>query len=518
MREGVCARSPLTCRPGTADVPADNIRGLGIARNAALQLAAQFTSGAFSILIVLVLTRALSPEGYGVFALAVGIGALLMMPSDLGISAATERFVAEQRGNRAATARLTSHAISLKLLTSGLVSVALVSSAREVARLFGEEALTWPLRAVALAILAQGFVIFFNGLFLAQGRADVSLRLISSESAFEAAASVALVLGGAGAAGAAFGRAAGYLAGAAIGTVLTARLLGARATRLRRPGGDWTWRIARYAAPLALTSWTTTFLAYVDTLIIGALLTTSAVGLFQAPMRIVPFLLYPAVAVAYSVAPALTRPAAEAKRAAVFSTSLRIVILLYGALIAPLVVWAVPIVELLFGAEYGKSADALRVLAVYVFLAGLAPLVSFSANYLGAAGRRLPIALAALGVNVAVDLVLVPAVGIVGAAVGISLAFALYVPGHLLLCRRLLRFSVRPMITTLLRSLLAAAAMAAVLFAVGTEQLSLADWLYGATGAVVAYAATLVATAEIKLSEIRTAGTTLYRHVPRSVP
>jgi O-antigen/teichoic acid export membrane protein len=507
----VSARLLRPRRVRAVDVLLGETRSGGIARNATLQLVAQLTSGAFSLVILVVLTRALSPEGFGLFALAVGVGALLMLPSDLGISASTERFIAEQRDSRGAMAAVASHALSLKLATSGLVSIVLFASAGHVARLFGEDDLAWPLRGVALAILGQGLVIFCTGTFLAQGRAEVNLRMISSESAVETAATVALVLAGAGATGAAFGRAVGYLVGAVLGLVLVARLLGPGAARVRRPGGEWTGRIFRYAGLLALSNWATTFLAYVDTLIIGALLTASAVGLFQAPMRIIPFLLYPAFAIAYGVAPLLARRETESPNVAAFSVALRILIVLYAALVPALVVWPGPIVELLFGPDYAESAEALRVLAPYVFLAGLAPLVSFAANYLGAAARRLPIALAALLVNVGVDLVLVREIGIVGAAIGIGLAFALYVPGHLLLCRRLLEFPLRPLLTTFVRSILAAAAMAAVLLVVGTAALSPGEWLLGAGGGALAFVAVLVATGELKLSEVRAARTALSR-------
>jgi O-antigen/teichoic acid export membrane protein len=493
-------------------VSAASTGGRGIARNTAVQFVAQLTSGAFSLVILLVLTRGLSPEGFGLFALAVGLGALLMLPSDLGISASAERFVAEQRDDRAAMAAVISHALSLKLVASSLVSALLFASADEVAGLFGESDLAWPLRGVALAIFCQGVVIFFTGTFLAQGRADRNLRMISSESAAETAATVVLVVAGAGATGAAFGRAVGYLVGAVLGVVLTAHLLGRTAVRLRRPGGDWTRRIARYAGPLALTTWATTFTAYVGTLIIGALLTASAVGLFQAPMRIIPILLYPAFALAYGIAPRLARSETERPNVGVFVTGLRMVVVLYAAFVTPLLAWSGPIVDLMFGADYAESADVLRMLAPYVFLAGLAPLVSFSVNYLGAARRRFPIALTALVVNVGVDLVLVRQIGIVGAAIGIGLAFCIYVPGHLLLCRELMGLSLRPILATFVRSILAAGAMTAVMLAVGTSDLSIGDWLLGGLGGLLAFVAVLFTTGEVRPSEVRRAWDSFSRH------
>jgi O-antigen/teichoic acid export membrane protein len=170
-----------------------------------------------------------------------------------------------------------------------------------------------------------------------------------------------------------------------------------------------------------------------------------------------------------------------------------------------LLVWAGPIVDLLFGPDYAGSVDVLRALAPYVFLAGLAPLLAFTANYLGAASGRLPIALAALAVNVVVDLTLIPLVGAVGAAVGLSLAFAVYVPAHLRLCHAELGFSLRPLLLTLGRAGLAAGTASLALLAAGTSELSVGEWLAGSLGGMVVFCGVLVATREISLTDVQLA-------------
>lgn len=487
--------------------------GQGIARNTAFQLAAQVASGAFSAALILFLTRSLSPTSYGVFALALGIGGLLMLPADLGISASAARFVAERRGDPVAVGDVTSQALGPKLASSALASAALFAAAGPIASAFGGDELVWPLRGIALAIFGQSAFLFLGGLFLAQGRADINLRLVAGESSVEVGTTVALVLLGAGGAGAALGRAVGYGVGAVVGIVLTARLLGRRSIVLR--SGEWTPQVLRYAGPLALTNWVTTFLAYIDTVIVGALLTTTAVGLVQAPMRIVLLLHYPATALGYVVAPRVARHAHERPNVAAFVGALRLLVIIYAALVPPLVVWPDPIVQLLFGRDYSESAGVLRALAPFVFLAGLSPLLAFGANYLGAARGRLPIALAALVILVAVDLALVPTVGIVGAPIGLSLAYVVYVPAHLWLCQRHLRFALRPILATVARSALAAVAFAAVLLAVGAGDLSLAGWLVGLAAGTAAFGAVLLVLGETSPRELRAARRTLRRWASR---
>jgi O-antigen/teichoic acid export membrane protein len=488
-----------------------------IVRNAGFQLAAQLASGVFSAVLVLFLTRELGPEGFGLFALALGIGALLMLPSDFGISAAAARFVAERSVDERTVAEIARQALGLKLIATGGVSVALFVSAGWIADVFAEDGLVWPLRGIAIAIFGQSLFLFFTGLFLAQQRASANLRLTSGESAVELAASVALVLLGAGAAGAAFGRGIGYLAGSLLGAALLAQFLGRRS--VRPAAGAWARPVARYAAPLALTNWVTTTLAYLDTVLVAAFLSSAAVALVQAPLRLVPFLLYPALAIASTVAPALARPEGGARPdMQPLLTALRVLVILHAAMVAVILVWAGPIVELLFGPGYAGSAEILRALSPYVFLAGLAPLLSFSANYLGLAGGRLPIALGALVVNVAVDLALIPLIGAVGAAVGLSLAFCLYVPAHLRLCRQELGFSLRPLLETLARASLAAGAASLVLLAAGTSELGAGRWVAGSLGGLAVFCAVLLATREIVLSDLQLAYGALRRRTAGSMP
>ena len=75
---------------------------------------------------------------------------------------------------------------------------------------------------------------------------------------------------------------------------------------------------------------------------------------------------------------------------------------------------------------------------------------------------------------------LIPRIGIVAGAIGTDLALAVYVPAHLWICARALDAAAAPARRSRsARSLVAAAAMAGVLLAFGTSDLSLVDWLAG---------------------------------------
>ena len=125
-----------------------------------------------------------------------------------------------------------------------------------------------------------------------------------------------------------------------------------------------------------------------------------------------------------------------------------------------------------------------------------------TANFIGAARSRVPIAIAALLANGGANLALIPVIGIMGATIALGIAFAIYVPAHLYLCRRVLRFSLGGLAGTFAKALLAAAAMGGVLFFVGTSDLSAVQWLLGTVAGTAAFAAVLAATGEVGVAEI----------------
>lgn len=477
-------------------------RSEGIARNTAYSFGVQLATSVFTAGLTLYLIRALGPHGYGLFALALAVAGLVSIPAALGITGSAGRFVAEVRTDRARAGRVVADALLLKVVASAAPSIALFATAGWIAAGYGEPDLVWPLRGVALALFCQSVMTLICTVFIALGRISINFRLVFCESAVETAASVGLVLLGAGATGAAFGRAIGYAFGAAFGVTLVALTLGGRALALREFRWARARRIAGYAGVLALVDAAWFAFGQVDALVIGAFLGAGAVGVYAAPLRFVVFLGYPGLAVANAVAPRLARGSEEQPALAAFVRAIRYLILAPGVLVPPLVVWAGPISALLLGPGYEDAADVLRALSPFVFLSGVAPLLAIAANYLGEARRRVPIALTTLALDLALAVLLVRTVGIVGAAIATSVAFTLYVAGHLWLCCRLLGMPLRPIFVTGGRTLIAALAMSGVLAAAGTSDLSLGAWILGGLGGTAAFVVALVISRELSRSDL----------------
>ena len=133
---------------------------------------------------------------------------------------------------------------------------------------------------------------------------------------------------------------------------------------------------------------------------------------------------------------------------------------------------------------------------------------------LGQARRRVPIAVTAVVVNIALDVILIPRIGIVGGAIGTDVAYAIYVPAHFMLCRRVLDIDVRPIARTCVRAILAGAAMSLPLLYTLQGGIWLQGWILGGGAALAAYAGVLLLTGEMRPGDVRALAARLRRPAP----
>ena len=489
-------RPPRGAEAVPGERPGDSVR-----RSAGLALASQAVTAAFTAITTVFLVRALGPEEYGLWTLALGFAGLMLLPADFGVSQSAARFIAERRGKPTEIAAVLAEALRLKLILTSLFALLLFALATPIASLYDAPDLAWPLRGVAVALFGQSTVLLFAKAFVAMGRIAWQLRLFLSESAVEMTATIALVLIFGGATSAAFGRVIGYLCGAVLGAMLVWRLLGRRAVVERR-GGPGLGALGSYAGAMLVVEGAFAVFSQLDVLLVGALLGTTAVGIYGAPLKLTVLLHYPGLALGQAIAPRLARHPDHPPDLAAFYSGLRYLIILQTGIAVAIAVWARPIVDLVLGPGYAESADVLRALAPYVLLQGLGPLVSTSVNYLGEARRRIPIVLGSVLLNLILIVVLTDAIGVTGAAISVDVSYAVYVGAHLWICTRLLDLSLRPLAVTALRTLPAAAALAGVLLALGTSELGVVSWGAGIVCGTAAFLAVLIATRATSVAEL----------------
>jgi O-antigen/teichoic acid export membrane protein len=480
-----------------------------IGRSALLSFLGRGVSAAFTAALTLFLVRKLSPAEYGVFALTIGISDLVLLPADAGLSGAGVRFVAEHRGDSASLTRLVSRITRLKGIAVTAIAAALFAAAGPIANAYDTPSLAWPLRVVSIAMAGQSFFGFYVAAFMAVRRAGFTFRLLAVESAIEFSASVAFVLIAGGATAAVAGRSAGYACGAVIGWIVVRRFLrsATSAKRPAQPGKADEFpslrRLLHYAGALAVINAVTTAMFQVDLIIIGAVLGATAVGIFQAPLKLTLFLAFPALAAAKAVAPRLAKTVGGGGgNTEAFAGAIRIMLIAYAIVIAPLIVWAQPITNLLLGSDFHEAARVVQLLTPYMYLLGVATLLAEGATYFGEARLRLIVSSVALVVNAGLDFVLLHAMGVSGASLATDAGFIILVLGLLWICHREVDLALAPVAITCLRSLIAAGVSWLLLELLGGTDMSAATVVAAVILTPPVFAGVLLLTREVKLDEL----------------
>ncbi|MQA75726.1 MAG: oligosaccharide flippase family protein [Solirubrobacterales bacterium] len=474
-----------------------------ISRNAILALGAQMTTAAFTAGITIFLTRELGPAGFGLFSLALSATAVILRPAGAGTSQAVGRFIAERHGDHRAIRPIIRMASRIRVLSACAFGVVLFALADPIASLYGEPDLTGPLQGMAVAFVGQNLFDFFRTIFVSLRLTSKAFASVTAEASVEAAATVALVLGGAGVTGAAFGRAAGYAFGVVFAVALLGRVLGRSpllgADRSPVPRSEF----FGYAGALFVVATANSVFQRLGVLLLGAFLPPSAVGLYSAPLRLISLIAYPALAVAQGVGPRQARHATQPARIAALGRGVRYAVILHAGVIAFLLVWAPPIVELVLGPEFSGSAGVLRALTPFILLNGMGVILFSSLGYAGEGRRRIPVAMATVVVAAVLYIALIPPLGTVGAAIATDIGYLVNVGGHLWLAHRFLGLPVGPIFGTFARSGLAAGATVVVLVLATGGGLSVAEWVLGSLLGSATFVTVLVLTGALTRREIR---------------
>lgn len=488
--------------------PDPPVADAGAARNTLLQLSSQVATLVFSAGLTLYLVRALGAANYGVYALAVSIGGLMLFPAGLGLPMAVGRFLADHRGSAQQLRELFRVGMKLQVPAAMAAGLGLFAASGAIADAYGDPRLGWPLRWVALSVVGQALFAFIASVGASVRRASVGLWMTVIESAAETSTSIALVAAGAGAVGATLGKFIGYTIAGVAGVYLTMRLLGRRGRDDLEPRQVSLRTLTRYAGAMFVVDVTWSAITQLDVVLIGAMLSSTAVGSFGAVVRVLTVLAYLGVAVSAGVAPRLSLGGGDPDVHS-FEQAFRYLVIVQGLAIAPMLVWARPIVVLLLGHGYRSSPEIMRALTPYYFVSGPAALITGAVTYLGEARRRVPIMLGTLAVGLVATYVLIRAIGVVGAAVGDNIIEVIYVFAHLWIASRLIALDLARLAWCGVRTVAAAGAMALVLLLFGTVHLSPVQWVAGAVAGGLAFAAVLLLTRELTPAEIRTVGSRL---------
>jgi O-antigen/teichoic acid export membrane protein len=404
-------------------------------RNTALRAVTEVLVKLASFVLVAALARTVGASSFGEYMFALAVTQVLFAFAGLGLDRMLTRDIAR---DHAAVDRLFWDTLMMKLAA---LAVGLALSFGVLA-LLGES-----LRVLALVgVLGAGVALAFAiqstySVFQAHERMEYFVYVGLPAGVLNVAFGLAGLALGLGALGVALGA---LLASAVVGVFSFALMLRvfARPELVVRPG---TWPgIVREAAPFGLQEILGQLIFRFDTLLLGVLAASTAVGAYGAAYRLLEAALFISWSIGsaalpmFSYLPGRGEPAPEgsATLPEVYAAALRLVLTLTAPIGVGLFVCAPAVIEVVYGDEFADAAGLLRILAVALVLYGVghvagilvlvrrAPRTSIAYNGGVAAG------------NVVLCAVLIPPLEATGAAIATVVCEGALAVAGVLLARR----------------------------------------------------------------------------------
>lgn len=404
------------------------------ARGTSLVLAGALIAQAAEYVYRFLMARGLGVAGFGTFNQARSIYLILVVLAPLGLAAGMKRFVAAFResGREREARRVIVQGIQVAAVSSVALAALLWVFSPALAQAFRNPDLQFPLRVLAFAIpAAVGLEVVtrlgeafrsFRPTVLARQILDPALRVLLTLPLLAAGASLTVLLG-----------AMGVSAAMAF---LVAAFLVLKLERLRSltagPAPSQLPMLLQFSLPLAAGTALFDFAERIDVLMIGFFREEADVGIYSAGSSIARFLLI----FLASTMPVVATLAAEAagrgtahEIARLQRTTTRWMLFSTGPIAAGLLLYPAEAITLLFGHEYSGAASSLRILVLACLLPAWGGPTGLFLDALGKTRWTLAIVFLRVLTNILLNLVLIPAFGIAGAACGtlgaVALALAL---------------------------------------------------------------------------------------------
>lgn len=396
------------------------------------------------LVIILLAREFLGPDEYGLLFLAISVFGVALLFSQFGISKSTARYIAEFREK---DPMQVPHIIRTSFLyitvTILLVGGTITLFHRQIANLIGEPALA------SLLVFGLGYVAFetlrsyFSHVLQGFNRVRLSaiVGIIGNVSLITFIL-LFLALGG-GAVGALLGYIVGYGLACVAGIAIVLRLMNGY-ERAGEIGHDLPRRIIEYSVPLTATGGANVLYKQVDTILIGVFLTPIAVGYYTLAKQIADFVIAPAGSLGFAVAPTYGEHKASgdtASAARIYETTFEYTVLLYIPAAAGLVLVAEPMVRFIFGSDYAGAVPVIQILSAFVVLQALDKITNDGLDFLGRARARAISKGGTSILNFGLNLLLIPVIGIVGAAISTVIGFAIMVLVNVYIIHRELTLS-----------------------------------------------------------------------------
>lgn len=421
-------------------------------------LAANVVDMVANALLILVFTRVLlTPEEFGRLNFALSVFGVVAILGTLGLPKSTARYVNEY-GTRDPTQirYIIRRSLRYVTLVAGAVTFGVLLLGNRLADVLDGELAVAFLVVGALYVLTNAYASYLGSVFQGLNQVGWSAALGSISGVARLVGAIGFVLLGFGAVGAMFGYVFGFVAAVAVGGVVLYTKFYRTAEPTTDPDETLPRRLLRYSIPLTATRGANVLDKKVDTVLVGLLLNVTSVGYYTVAKQLSDFVAVPASSFGFTISPAIGEEKAgdQIERAGrIYQRSLTYVLLAYVPAAVGLVLVADPLVRLVFGAAYLPAVPVVQVFSGFILLNAVNKITSDGLDYLGLARLRAIVKTVSAVGNFGLNLVLIPQLGVVGAAVATVVTYSFYTGTNVYLIHRDLeidpRAALRPFALTL---------------------------------------------------------------------
>lgn len=443
------------------------------------------------VIVGIVLARLLTPEQFGVYAIALTVQGILMAVADLGLSADLIRSKDPER--------IAPTIATFGLISGSILTVITVASSGHLAALMGSPEAAGAIAVLGLTLLLAGVSLVPYGMLMRRFQQRELFIISLVDFTISTVVTLALIAAGLGVMALAIGRVAAQVASSTLQFVFAKRLprFGLARSELRG--------ILAFGLPIAGANLLGWILLNVDNIILARIAGATALGYYVLAFNVASWPMSAlAQVVRSSVLPYVARARDSANALPALAGLIWAGALPAGAALAAL---SGPIISVIYGEKWLPSVPVLAALGLY---GSLRVAFDIFAGYLYARGISrsvLWLQLISLVALVAGMLVATPRYGILGAAwVHVAVALVFILPGYLFVLR-----STGVSVTALLRACLrpTLATIPAVVVALAADSLiesSVVALLVGGFGAVLAYLAVMGRWLLSRLRTLRSGG------------
>ncbi|QFU82288.1 flippase [Natronorubrum aibiense] len=400
-------------------------------------------------ILTVLLARVLDPDSYGLLFLAISIFTVAKLFSSFGIPKSASRYLSEYKEkDPSQIPHILRESLLMNLLVITVVVLILMSFNSRIAGIIGNNDLS------EFLFFGSGFILFatlFTYVRLSlQGLEHIQTAsfLDAMNKSGRALFAIGLAVLGYGALGALIGYIISYTIVSFIGILYLYFHFYSGISSSNIEDG-LRHKIAKYSLPLAITQSAHSLDHQVDRILIGIFVGPAGVAFYTLGKQIVQFIETPMAALGFTLSPAYSSQRAKGNTetaARIYETAISQGLLLYIPAATGVILLAEPGITVLFGDEYQGAAPVIQILAIFVVLKSITTLTSDGLDFLGRARERAIIKGVTAVLNVLLNIVLIPIMGVVGAAIATVITYSIYTFGNVFIIHKELNINTSMMI------------------------------------------------------------------------